>query len=229
MELLRCENVSLAYEGKTVASDINFSVNRGDYLTIVGENGSGKYTLIKGILGFLKPIAGKIILCGELTRTKIGYLPQQTALRKDFPASVYEVIMSGCINSMGASPFFRKKQKEKAEQNMERLKITNLKKKCFRELSGGQRQRVLLARALCAAHSMILLDEPVAGLDPEAAEEMYSTVKELNKNDNMTVIMVSHDIQTAVSDSDYILHLHYKPLFFGKSSDYSYDKIRTEI
>lgn len=225
MELLRCENLSLAYEGVTVASDINFCVENGDYLSIVGENGSGKSTLIKGILGFVKQSGGKILYENGLKRTQIGYLPQQTAVRRDFPASVYEVVMSGCLNSLGARAFFSHEQKEKAQYNMERLGIADLKKRCFRELSGGQRQRTLLARALCSAHSMLLLDEPSAGLDPDASDEMYSTILSLNEQDGLAIIMVSHDIKRAVSDSKHILHLHKKQLFYGKACDYN---VRTE-
>lgn len=225
MSLLACENVSFSYEGETVVSEINFSVTRGDYLSVVGENGSGKSTLVKGILGLLKPDTGKIVF-DENVKNKVGYLPQQTELQRDFPASVYEVVISGCQNSMGLLPFYTKKQKETVEHNLEKLKITDLKKKCYHDLSGGQQQKVLLARALCAAKSMLLLDEPVTGLDPEATYEMYSIIKELNKKDKMTVIMVSHDIEKAAYYSDYILHLQNKPLFFGKSEDYSYEKMK---
>jgi len=217
MNILTCENVSFSYEGETVVSDINFSLKNGDFLSVIGENGSGKTTLIKGILGLLKPDSGKIIFS---QKNKVGYLPQKTQIQSDFPASVYEVVISGCQNSMGFFPFYTKKEKESAEKNLSKLKISDLKNKCFHELSGGQQQKVLLARALCAAGSILLLDEPVTGLDPEASKELYTAIKKLNKEDKMTVIMVSHDIENAVLYSDYILHLQNKPLFFGSTDDY---------
>lgn len=218
MNLLSCENVSFSYEGKTVVSDINFSLNKGEFLSVVGENGSGKSTLIKGILGLLKPDTGKILLTHK---NSVGYLPQQTQLQRDFPASVYEVVISGCQNSMGFLPFYTKKQKEIADNNLEKLRISDLKKQCYHDLSGGQQQKVLLARALCAANSLILLDEPVTGLDPQSTNELYDIINELNKNDKMAVIMVSHDIKNAVMYSDYILHLQNKQIFFGKTKDYT--------
>lgn len=217
MDILTCENVSFSYEGKTVVSDISFTLKKGDFLSVVGENGSGKSTLVKGILGLLKPQTGKIFISDK---SGVGYLPQQTNFQKDFPASVFEVVLSGCLNKKRSLPFYTKNQKELADLNLSKLKITELKNKCYHDLSGGQQQRVLLARALCAAGSLILLDEPVTGLDPEATEEMYSVIKELNKKDKMTVVMVSHDIKNAVKYSDYILHLQNKPVYFGLAQNY---------
>ena len=153
--------------------DVNMEVNPGDYMCIVGENGSGKSTLMKGLLGLIKPSGGTLTVSEELKRTGIGYLPQQTAAQKDFPATVYEVVLSGCLNRRGFLPFYTKKEKEIAERNMEKLGITALKRRCYRELSGGQQQRALIARALCAASSLLILDEPITGLDPAAIQEFY--------------------------------------------------------
>ncbi|MBQ6874109.1 MAG: metal ABC transporter ATP-binding protein [Clostridia bacterium] len=221
MSLIKCENIALAYDGKEVASDISFQVNRNDYLCIVGENGSGKSSLIKAILGLIKPTRGQIVFGDGLKQSEIGYLPQQTAVQKDFPASVNEVVLSGCLNSSRAfAPFYTKEQKNKAYENMERLRISDLKDKCYRELSGGQQQRVLLARALCATKSILLLDEPVTGLDPIVTSDFYKLINEINVGMDITVIMVSHDIASAVENSTHILHLQHKQLFYGKTKDY---------
>ncbi|QAT42935.1 metal ABC transporter ATP-binding protein [Aminipila luticellarii] len=220
MSLLTCQNVSFAYEGNVILSDIDFSVNQGDYLCIVGENGAGKSTLIKGILNLKKTFSGNIITGEGLAQNEIGYLPQQTPVQKDFPASVYEVVLSGRLNSCGKKLFYSKKDKEAAIENMKKLELLSLKNQCYRELSGGQQQRVLLARALCAAKKLILLDEPITGLDPIMSMEFYNMVKELNVKEKMTVIMVSHDVKGAVDFASHILHLGKKQLFFGTKEEY---------
>lgn len=219
MALITVSNASLGYEGKAIVSDINFSVCEGDYLCIVGENGSGKSTLMKTLLGQKNVISGKIEFSDGLKQNEIGYLPQQTDVQKDFPASVKEIVLSGCLNRSGFRPFYSKSQKETAARNMEKLGITDLSGKCYRELSGGQQQRVLLARALCAAEKLLVLDEPVAGLDPMVTKSLYSLIEEINKS-GMTVIMVSHDMDAAVEYASHILHIGHKPLFFGKKEDY---------
>ena len=193
MEQLICKNLKLGYEDITLAEDLSFSVEAGDYLCIVGENGAGKSTLMRTLLRLQKPLGGTIEYHDDLTASSIGYLPQQTLVQKDFPASVYEVVLSGCQNSMGFHLFYSKEAKDRARKNMERLGISGLAKKCYRDLSGGQQQRVLLARALCATEKMLLLDEPVAGLDPLVTTEMYSLIDKLN-DEGITVIMISHDI-----------------------------------
>ncbi len=220
MTQMICENVSLGYEGKAVVSNLSFKVESGDYLCVVGENGAGKSTLIKTILSLDQPLSGKIVLSGGLKRSEIGYLPQQTLAQKDFPASVYEVVISGCLNRCSLRPFYNKREKALAEKSMKRLGIEDLKRQCYRELSGGQQQRVLLARALCAANRLLILDEPVSGLDPVAASEMYNVIKTLNKKDAMTVIMVSHDISAAVKYASSILHMSHKPIFFSSVDSY---------
>ena len=220
MSQLICENVTLGYEGKVVTENLNFTVNQGDYLCIVGENGSGKSTLIKALLQLKTPLNGTISTGDGLNDNEIGYLPQQTIVQKDFPASVKEIVLSGCLNRCGIRPFFNKEEKSLAIENMKKLGITNLANRCYRELSGGQQQRVLLARALCATRKMLLLDEPVAGLDPKVTQEMYDLIASLNKNDGITIIMVSHDICAAIKYATHVLHVGYKPLFFGKKEDY---------
>lgn len=219
MPLINCENLELSYENNVVLKDLSFEVNQGDYLCIVGENGSGKSTLIKAILGLKSIDKGKITYGNGLQKNEIGYLPQQTGAQKDFPASVYEVVLSGCLNKMGLMPFYGKKEKALAEKNMEKLGILHLKNSCYRELSGGQQQRVLLARALCATKKLILLDEPTASLDPIVSVELHHIIKHLNK-DGITVIMVSHDIHTALHNASHILHLHKNFTFFGKTEKY---------
>lgn len=225
MPLINCKNISLSYDNNTVVSDLSFEVNSGDYLCIVGENGSGKSTLIKSLLGLKQPTKGSIEIENELKRNEFGYLPQQNSMQKDFPASVYEVVLSGFLNSRGLNPFYSKKNKEEALKNIERLGIGNLVNKCYRELSGGQQQRVLLSRALCATKKILLLDEPASGLDPMVTNELYSLIKNINKELGITIIMVSHDIKSAVENANYILHLQNKSFFYSKTKDY----IQSEI
>ena len=220
MAQLICRDVVLGYEGKAVVQHLNFEVNQGDYLCIVGENGSGKSTLIKALLQLKKPMAGEILSGDGLEADGIGYLPQQTIVQRDFPASVQEIVRSGCLGRFGWRPFYGKAEKAVAEENMEKLGITHLAKRCYRELSGGQQQRVLLARALCATKYMLLLDEPVAGLDPVAIQEMYDLSERLNQEEKITIIMVSHDIQAALTYASHILHISEEPLFFGTKEDY---------
>ncbi len=220
MALLECKNVSLAYEGKSIVSGLNFRVEKGDYLCIVGENGSGKTTLMKALLGLRGVSEGEIKFGDGLSHKKIGYLPQQSELQRDFPATVREVVLSGFLGGCGLRPFYSKSEKKMADENMQRLGISGLSLRCYRELSGGQQQRVLLARALCATGQLLLLDEPVAGLDPKVSAEMYSLVEDLNKNCKITVIMISHDINSAVKYSSHILHVGQTPLFFGRTEDY---------
>ena len=220
MALLKCDNVTLGYEGRAVTEGLDFSVNAGDYLCIVGENGAGKSTLIKALLGLKEPMNGKISFGDGLKQNEIGYLPQQTPVQKDFPASVKEIVLSGTLGKLGLRPFYSGKEKETAARQMEKLGITSFAGRCYRELSGGQQQRVLLARALCATEKLILLDEPVAGLDPKVTREMYELIYELNKNSGITVIMVSHDIAAAVKYASHILHVSHRPLFFGTKEEY---------
>ena len=197
-QLITCENISFSYENTVVVENINFSLNSGDYLCIVGENGAGKSTLMKGLLSLKLPSTGEIKFSGELKKNEIGYLPQQTQMQRDFPASVFEVVLSGTLNKKNYLPFYTKSEKMNAMENMKRLGIDKLKNKCYRELSGGQQQRVLLARALCAAKKVLLLDEPVTGLDPSAANDMYKIISDINKNYKITIIMISHDINLSL-------------------------------
>lgn len=219
--IFECKDVTLGYENKVVAKNLNFKIDQGDYLCVVGENGTGKSTLIKTLLGLIKPLNGKVIANVQGKNHKgVGYLPQQTQAQKDFPASVWEVVLSGVLNNDHRCPFYNKKDKAEAEKNMEKLNILDLKKRCYRELSGGQQQRVLLARALCATDSVLILDEPVTGLDPAASMEFYETIKDLNKKENVTIIMVSHDIKNALNYATHILHLEQENDFFGTVEEY---------
>ena len=219
MNLLTIKNVSFTYDQTTVIENLNFSVQPGDYLCIVGENGSGKSTLLKGILQLKQPASGEIRFSHDLKPNEIGYLPQQTPIQKDFSASVYEVVLSGCLNQCGFRPFYNREEKQRAQTMMKKLGIEAFKNRCYRELSGGQQQRVLLARALCATKKIIILDEPITGLDPTVTREMYSLIKEINKK-GITIIMVSHDINFAVNNASKILHLKKNIKFFGNTEDY---------
>ena len=228
MPLLTCQNLYLGYEGKAAAQDISFTVNAGDYLCIVGENGSGKTTLMRGILGLLKPMSGSIALGEGLLPTQIGYLPQQTSHQRDFPASVKEVVLSGRLNARGLRPFYTQEDKKIAYENMEKLGILPLQHTSFKALSGGQQQRVLLSRALCATSKMLLLDEPVSGLDPLVTVELYRTIQDLSKN--ITIIMISHDVHAAAKYASHILHMRTKQIFFGTPDEYVQSNIgRTYI
>ena len=217
--LIKVTNASFGYDGKTAVSGLDFSVNSGDYLCIIGENGSGKSTLIKGLLRLMRPQSGDVEL-GNVSPEEIGYLPQQTAAQKDFPASVFEVVLSGRLSKQGFRPFYSKADRKIANENIARLGIQKLKRKCYRELSGGQQQRALLARALCGAKKILFLDEPAAGLDPLVSRELYSLVDKINRETGIAVIMVSHDIETAVAYASHVLHLNTKQKFFGTTSDY---------
>ena len=220
MAYITCRDAAFAYEGKIAVENLNFSVSQGDYLCIVGANGSGKSTLIKGLLRLMKPSRGSIDMGDGLTAHDIGYLPQQTAAQKDFPASVYEVVLSGCLSHQGLRPFYTRRDKAMAEDNMNRMGIADLRRHCYRELSGGQQQRVLLARALCATRKMLLLDEPTAGLDPVVTGELYRTIRWVNQELGTAVIMVSHDIHSALESAGHILHLEKEQVFFGTTAQY---------
>lgn len=219
MAQITCTGLSLGYDGKTILSGLNFSVEKGDYLCIVGENGSGKSTLMKTLLSLQPPVSGSITFSDGLEKDKIGYLPQQTVVQRDFPASVWEIVLSGCQGRCGLRPFYNSEEKRLAMESMELMGITDFKKRCYRELSGGQQQRVLLARALCATQQILLLDEPVSGLDPKVTLEMYNLIYKLNKEDGITVIMISHDISAALQYADKILHIG-EDIFFGTKDEY---------
>ncbi|MCR5278546.1 MAG: ABC transporter ATP-binding protein [Lachnospiraceae bacterium] len=215
MSLIEAKNLTLGYETGPVAEDLNFKVNEGDYLAIVGENGSGKTTLMKTILGLTRPLGGEIIFGDGLKRNEIGYLPQQTLVQRDFPASVSEIVLSGCQSRMGLRPFYTRNERDLAFENMRRMDIEDLANRSYRYLSGGQQQRVLLARALCATRKILLLDEPVAGLDPKVTAEMYDLIERLNKEE-ITIIMISHDIEAATRYASHILHFGDKVSFWTK-------------
>ena len=219
MALIECKNLTLGYEGKPIVSGLDFKVSEGDYLYIIGENGSGKSTLMKALLGHKCVLGGEIIFDKSLSRKEIGYLPQQTVIQRDFPASVKEIVYSGCLNGCGLKPFYSASQKKHAKEVMAKLGLTELENRCYRELSGGQQQRVLLARALCATKKLLILDEPVAGLDPVVTRNFYQLIEEINK-DGITVIMVSHDMNAATEYASHFLHICHTPSFYGTKHDY---------
>lgn len=218
--LIDCRDAALGYEGRPIWEHLSFRVRRGDYLCIVGDNGSGKSTLLKSLLGLLQPLSGEIHLDDSVRRGAIGYLPQQTRAQKDFPATVSEVVLSGFLSARGWKFFYTPAQKSQALQHMGKLGILELKDRCYRELSGGQQQRVLLARALCAAGELLILDEPVTGLDPAAAQELYRTLEYLNKQEGIAIVAVTHDIRSALRYADHILHAGHGTYFFGTAADY---------
>lgn len=219
MAQLITQDLSVGYHGKAVLEHLNFQVHAGDYLCIVGENGSGKSTLMKTILGLQPPICGSIQTGDGLRQNEIGYLPQQTAVQKDFPASVREVVLSGCQGRCGFRPFYGQREKRLASEALHKMQAESIQRRCFRELSGGQQQRVLLARALCATRKMLLLDEPVSGLDPNVTVELYTLIERLNRDEGITILMISHDISAALTYASHILHIG-STVFFGTKADY---------
>lgn len=218
MAQLSCKKLSVGYGSNVLVDSLSFSVKKGDYLYILGDNGSGKTTLMQTILHLIKPLSGEIKTGDGLLYDEIGYLPQQTEAQKDFPASVREIVLSGNQSRCGRRPFYNKAEKEIAVENMKKMGIYDLEKRCYRELSGGQQQRVLLARALCSTQKMLLLDEPVTGLDPEATVEMYELIEELHKEE-ITIIMISHDVDAALKYASHILYIG-KNTFFGTREEY---------
>ena len=219
-ELLACRDVSLGYEGQSVLTHLDLSIREGDYLCIVGDNGSGKSTLLRGLLGLLPPQSGEIWRSAELKRGNLGYLPQQTRAQRDFPATVYEVVLSGCLNKKGMHFFYSPAQKSEALMNMGKLGVLELKDQCYRDLSGGQQQRVLLARALCAAHKLLILDEPITGLDPAAAQDLYKILSYLNRKEGMAIVMVTHDLKAALQSAQRVLHIGRQGVFLGSAAEY---------
>lgn len=219
MSYLKCENLTLGYEGTAVAENISFEVEKGEYLCIVGENGAGKSTLMKTLLGLTPLMGGNIVYGDGLEAHAIGYLPQQTFVQRDFPASVWEIVLSGTLSKCGWRPFYNREMRQLAQANMKRMDIWDLRKTCYRNLSGGQQQRVLLARALCASTELLVLDEPVTGLDPKVTAEFYQLIEKLNQ-EGLTIIMVSHDIHAAVKYAGRILHVEKERSFVGTTAEY---------
>jgi len=217
MSLLSFNNLSIGYENNIVVDNLSFSIEKGDYLAIIGENGAGKSTLLKTMLGLIEPIKGKIVFDNEVKKTEIGYLPQQTQVQRDFPASVWEIVISGCLARTGFRPFYNKADKQIARENIKKMGLEGFEKRCYRELSGGQQQRVLLARALCSSNKLLVLDEPVTGLDPKATNQLYEIVDSLNQ-EGMTIIMISHDMHV-LKHANKVLHLG-NEIFFGNKEEY---------
>ena len=220
MALIAMKDVTIAFEGTVAVDHVSFEVDPRDYLVVVGENGSGKSTLMRAMLGLVKPRGGHIAYGDGLVKNRIGYLPQQTAAQRDFPASVEEVVLSGCVSRLGGRFFFNRADRAKAERNMRLLDVERLRKKSYRTLSGGQQQRTLLARALCATDAMLLLDEPVTGLDPAAAAEFYDVIRDLNQKHGVAVVMVSHDLGGAMRDANKVLVMNRGMDFFGTIDEY---------
>ena len=220
MALIALNNVTIAFEGVNAVENVSFTVERGDYLVVIGENGSGKSTLMRAMLGLVHPRSGNINYGDGLKKNQIGYLPQQTLTQRDFPASVEEVVISGCVNRLGARFFYGKKLMQKAYEKMKLLDIEDLAHKSYRMLSGGQQQRVLLARALCATDSLLLLDEPVTGLDPVTTEEFYELIRRLNREHGVSIVMVSHDLRGSMADATKVLEVDKGVHFCGTIEEY---------
>ena len=229
MALITMKDVTIAFEGVPAVEHVNFQVNRGDYMVIIGENGSGKSTLMRAMLGLVHPCAGTVRYGDGLKRNQIGYLPQQTAVQRDFPASVEEVVLSGCINQLGARFFYGKNLQRKAHEKMALLDIERLSDKSYRTLSGGQQQRVLLARALCATDALLLLDEPVTGLDPGSTQELYGLIRRLNREHGVSIVMVSHDLHGSMADANKVLAVDRGVSFCGSVAEYRRRRLEGEV
>lgn len=217
--LISCEDAGLGYENKAIIEHFRFEVRAGEYICVVGENGSGKSTLIKTILGLVKPVSGKVQIRDDLKNGTIGYLPQQNQIQRNFPVSVMEVVLSGFLNRMRFRPFYTQQERKQAKSHLEHLGILELRHQCYGELSGGQQQRVLLARALCAADRILVLDEPVTGLDPAAAQALYENLDMLHR-EGMAIVMVTHDLPSAIHYAERILHIRTEGYFFGTVQEY---------
>ena len=220
MSLITAKKLTLAYDGTEVVHNLTFDISRGDYVCIIGENGSGKSTLTKALLGLISPVRGTVEYGEGLKSNQIGYLPQQTDVQRDFPASVYEIVLSGCHNDLGIFPFYKARHRERANSALKRLGIEGIKSTCYHQLSGGQQQRVLLARALLSTDRLLILDEPAAGLDPIITNQFYEIIKELNTKENITVIMVSHDKSAILQYATKILHLTNDSYIFSEKKEY---------
>ena len=220
MKIIECKKLNIGYPDKVICKDINFAVEKGDYLCVIGENGSGKSTLIKTILGLIKPLGGKIVFDNNFNQTHVGYLPQQTDAQRDFPATVKEIVMSGFLGRMGWRPFYNRAEKEKAQTILKTLGIADYQNRSFKELSGGQQQRVLLARALCATDELLVLDEPTNALDARAIKNFYDLIAKLNKENNLTIIMVSHNIEKVINKATHVLYLKNTVEFFGTRDEF---------
>jgi zinc transport system ATP-binding protein len=232
LPLITVANAAFSYNGTTVVADINFTLNSGGYLCVIGENGSGKSTLVKGLLGLKAPDAGQIVFANNLTRRQIGYLPQQNAISRDFPASVEEVVLSGRLGQGNVRLLTTKTDKRLAHAALEQLGVADLRRAVYGELSGGQQQRVLLARALSTASDTLkalILDEPMNGLDPTIKAELYSLIDELNRTSGVAIIMVTHDLQSALAHASHILLLERKQLFFGSAHDFEHTSAGQEL
>lgn len=220
MDIINCYNLSIGYEKKVIISDINLTINDGDYVCVFGENGSGKSTLLKTILGLNEPLKGKISFNDSFNRKLVGYLPQKASIKSDFPASVYEIVLSGCLNRLGFRPFYSKNEKEIVDRNMRLLGVKHLSKRPFKDLSGGQQQRVLLSRALCATDKLLVLDEPFTGLDQATTDLLYQVLEKINKELGVTIIIVSHYIEDILSYAEKVIYLNEKSCFFGTTKEY---------
>ena len=228
-ELIICRNVSLGYEGKSVLTDLDLTIAKGDYLCVVGDNGSGKSTLMRGLLGLIQPQSGTIEHAPALKHGAIGYLPQQTRAQRDFPATVLEVVLSGCLNRQGLHVFYTPAQRSEAMMNLGKLGILELKDACYRDLSGGQKQRTLIARALCATDKLLILDEPITGLDPASTQDFYAVIRHLNRDEKVAVLMVSHDIGNIVTQANKILQLKQTVQFYGTVDEYKKSEFGREF
>ena len=229
MALITLRDVTIAFEGVPAVEHVSYQVNRGDYMVLIGENGSGKSTLMRAMLGLVHPCAGTVRYGDGLRRNQIGYLPQQTAVQRDFPASVEEVVLSGCINQLGSRFFYGKNLQRKAHEKMALLDIENLSDKSYRTLSGGQQQRVLLARALCATDALLVLDEPVTGLDPGSTQELYGLIRNLNREHGVSIVMVSHDLHGSMADANTVLAVDRGVSFCGSVAEYRRRRLVGEV
>lgn len=220
MPLIEFKDLCIGYEHKVIIKNINLEINDGEYVCVFGDNGVGKTTFLKTILGLIPPLSGSIIIEDTFNKKEVGYLPQRMQLKPEFPASCFEIVLSGCVNRLKIWPFYRKSHRDLAIEKMKLLGVANLKDKPFRVLSGGQQQRILLARALCATDRLLILDEPFTGLDYHAAKSLYDLLEKINKQLNVTIIVVSHFMEDILAYSTKVVHLSKEEVFCGTPEQY---------
>jgi zinc transport system ATP-binding protein len=218
--ILELKQLRLGFGDNIVINNASLVLEEGDFACIVGANGAGKSTLVRAILGLIKPLGGDIHYCGDLKQTQIGYLPQETRPDSNFPATVEEIVLSGCLGHMGWKPFYCHKEKQHIRRSLKILGIESLAKKRFVDLSGGQKQKVLLARSLSATTKMIILDEPSNSLDHKSRKDFYKTLKNLNREQGLTILMITHDLDADDLIGNKVIAIKEGKVTLSETNDY---------
>lgn len=221
-KILSVKDLNFNYGKIKILKDINFELDKGDYLGIIGANGSGKTTLIKVLLGLLQPSSGTVVYHQNILEDNaLGYVPQKTfGDHQNFPATVKEIVRTGLLANKGFLKQYNDEDNKKVVEILNRLNLCDLKNRKINKLSGGQQQRVLLARSLVSNPRVLILDEPTSALDPEVREDFYQLLETVNKS-GVTIILISHDLQSIEPYLNKVLLLDRKILFFGNPKDFN--------